>query len=72
MTEKYSQKKLLSNTCIKQYKVKVTVVISLGKIRENVWPCRYLNLDTIENTYRMWNIDSNSQTVLVERVTLKQ
>ena len=32
MTEKYSQKKLLSNTCIKQYKVKVTVVISLGKI----------------------------------------
>ena len=23
MTEKYSQKKLLSNTCIKQYKVKV-------------------------------------------------
>ena len=25
MTEKYSQKKLLSNTCIKQYKVKVTV-----------------------------------------------
>ena len=25
MTEKYSQKKLLSNTSIKQYKVKVTV-----------------------------------------------